>query len=160
MLTTDLENWVLSFCRQVTLSTPAFVNTELDLTSLAHMTPATNVKTYIHYPVEHCPNIMIACLIHQANELYFLYFIAPPIFLPVFELIRPFLSEPSRKATKLFDYDSEKWKKALLKEIPADQLPTLYGGNRTVTAQTLAQLKKSNPYVKAAFEKATKNKTS
>lgn len=60
------------------------------------------------------------------------FVINAPRYFPIFwKIIRPFLSELTARKLALYGKDEEAWKKALLLEIDADQLPQYWGGTQT-----------------------------
>jgi len=61
-----------------------------------------------------------------AYRLYVLN--TPDIFQNIIQLIRPFMSEESRKDLTVYGYNRDQWRKVLLDNIPEDQLPQKFGG--------------------------------
>ncbi|CAG7833049.1 unnamed protein product, partial [Allacma fusca] len=56
---------------------------------------------------------------------------APRIFALMFGLIKPLLTPRTLEKVQIWGSNSNKWKVALLKIIPADQLLPAYGGTRS-----------------------------
>jgi hypothetical protein len=56
----------------------------------------------------------------------------PRIALPIVELVKPFMSEGTLKAIKIFGPDKPKWTKYLHSIIAPDQLPFRFGGSKKV----------------------------
>ena len=46
-------------------------------------------------------------------------------------MFKPLLDKKRKRKMRIFNTNSEEWKKALLEEIDADQLPACYGGSMT-----------------------------
>ena len=53
---------------------------------------------------------------------------APAIFYKAFRIAQNFMSESTKEAVQVYDFDKAKWSAELLQQIPADQLPTQFGG--------------------------------
>jgi len=56
---------------------------------------------------------------------------APRLFAIAFNIIKKFLAEYTISKIKIFKSDPTKWKKAILSQVPPDQLPAHYGGTMT-----------------------------
>lgn len=54
--------------------------------------------------------------------------LAPKIFNMALSILKPFMDERTVNKILIYGYESEVWKRALLSEINADQLPACYGG--------------------------------
>ena len=80
--------------------------------------------------------------------------LAPRAFLPLFELVRPLLSAPTRNAAHLLDYSADNWKQFLRADILGDQLPIQYAGSRQVQPKTLSYMRVHDKFVKPAFDEA------
>ena len=64
--------------------------------------------------------------IHDINIIN--VWLASKVFIIGYALLKPFMSKKNRNKMRIFNNDSEVWKKVLLAEIDADQLPACYGG--------------------------------
>jgi len=63
---------------------------------------------------------------------YWLLFIKAPWIVSVgYRILRPLVNEKTANKVVIYSHDQEEWKKALLEEIDADQLPACYGGTMT-----------------------------
>lgn len=60
-----------------------------------------------------------------------IYLEAPWIVSVGYKILRPLVSEKTANKVVIYSHDAEEWKKALLEEIDADQLPQCYGGTMT-----------------------------
>ena len=58
----------------------------------------------------------------------FHFIVAPKIFPVVYNIVKPFLNEATRKKLCILEGN---WKEKLLKKIDADQLPVHWGGTKT-----------------------------
>ena len=56
---------------------------------------------------------------------------APKIFTFVFGMVKPLLHQMTQDKIRIFGFDKDEWKAALLEDIDADQLPAYYGGTLT-----------------------------
>ena len=56
---------------------------------------------------------------------------APKIVSIGYAIIKPFIHEGTANKIVIFGSDSQGWKKAILAEVDADQLPVCYGGTMT-----------------------------
>lgn len=54
----------------------------------------------------------------------------PQLFVPLWEIIRPFLSESTRKSIALYGKDKSEWQPILLQDIHTSQLTKQFGGKR------------------------------
>lgn len=92
--------------------------------SMGHITHKQNVEVSIE-----------GTQIFDANypELMKRLFIinAPWIVSVGYRILRPLVNEKTANKVIIYSHDQEEWKKALLEEIDADQLPACYGGTLT-----------------------------
>ena len=58
------------------------------------------------------------------------FFSAPSVFKILFDLVKPLISMRTMKKIDIFGYDREKWEKAILATVPAEELPKRWGGTR------------------------------
>ena len=50
--------------------------------------------------------------------------------------MKPFLKASTVDKVRIFGFNQDEWKAALLEEIDADQLPVYYGGTKTMTDES------------------------
>ena len=62
---------------------------------------------------------------------------APKIFSILFSLIKPLLTARTMAKLQIHASNAAKWKVALLNNVPADQLPTKYGGTKSLALNVM-----------------------
>uniref|UniRef100_A0A131Z114 SEC14-like protein 2 isoform X2 n=1 Tax=Rhipicephalus appendiculatus TaxID=34631 RepID=A0A131Z114_RHIAP len=82
--------------------------------------------------IDYLTNLMCTFEDNYPERLHKAYVINAPRYFPLFwKIVRPFLSDLTARKLALFGKDEQAWKKALLEEIDADQLPRYWGGTQT-----------------------------
>lgn len=82
--------------------------------------------------IDYLTNLMCIFEDNYPERLHKAFVINAPRYFPLFwKIIRPFLSDLTARKLALFGRDEQAWKKALLDEIDADQLPQYWGGTQT-----------------------------
>ncbi|XP_050044902.1 SEC14-like protein 2 [Dermacentor andersoni] len=82
--------------------------------------------------IDYLTNLMCIFEDNYPERLHKAFAINAPRYFPIFwKIIRPFLSEQTAQKLVLFGKDEQAWKKALLDDIDADQLPRHWGGTQT-----------------------------
>lgn len=82
--------------------------------------------------IDYLTNLMCIFEDNYPERLHKAFVINAPRYFPLFwKIIRPFLSDLTARKLALFGRDEQAWKKALLDEIDADQLPRYWGGTQT-----------------------------
>ncbi|KAK8755119.1 hypothetical protein V5799_002182 [Amblyomma americanum] len=82
--------------------------------------------------IEYLTTLMCVFEDNYPERLNKAFVVNAPRYFPIFwKIVRPFLSELTARKLALFGKDEQAWKKALLQEIDADQLPQFWGGTQT-----------------------------
>lgn len=82
--------------------------------------------------IDYLTNLMCTFEDNYPERLHKAYVINAPRYFPLFwKIVRPFLSDLTARKLALYGKDEQAWKKALLEEIDADQLPRYWGGTQT-----------------------------
>lgn len=56
--------------------------------------------------------------------------VAPKVFSLAFNVVKGFMNEITISKIQIMDTNRNKWQKAILKQVPASQLPKHYGGEQ------------------------------
>lgn len=82
--------------------------------------------------IDYLTNLMCIFEDNYPERLQKAFVINAPRYFPIFwKIVRPFLSDMTARKLALYGKDEQAWKKALLDEIDADQLPRHWGGTQT-----------------------------
>ncbi|XP_075542135.1 SEC14-like protein 2 [Dermacentor variabilis] len=82
--------------------------------------------------IDYLTNLMCIFEDNYPERLHKAFAVNAPRYFPIFwKIIRPFLSDQTARKLVLFGKDEQVWKKALLDDIDADQLPRHWGGTQT-----------------------------
>ncbi|XP_037279886.2 SEC14-like protein 2 [Rhipicephalus microplus] len=82
--------------------------------------------------IDYLATLMCTFEDNYPERLHRAYVVNAPRYFPLFwKIIRPFLSDLTARKLALYGKDEQAWKKALLEEIDADQLPRHWGGTQT-----------------------------